>query len=52
MTIRWNERSSSLPFAPFSVRTATPFTFVPRELTLIWEFWGGAEALASPIVAK
>ena len=33
MTIRWNERSSSLPLPPFSVRTATPFTFEPSELT-------------------
>ena len=24
----------------------------PSELTLIWEFWGGPDALVSPIVAK
>ena len=51
MTIRWNGRSASPPL-PFSVRTATPFAFVPSELTLIWLFCGGAAALASPTVAK
>ncbi len=52
MTIRWNGRSASLLLLPFSVRTATPFTFDASEPTLTWLFCGGPPALGSPTVAK